>query len=434
MSNNTNQKNITTKKLFIHIDADAFFASVEQCIHHELRGKPVVAGRNGSMVVAVSYEAKKIGVIRGLPAHEILRDYHGVYVVASDYTMYQIFSDRMLAITKRYLPTIARNSIDEMHARIDTCDDAVPTLLEQLHLLQNELEIKLGIGFSLGVGLTRTIAKIASAMEKPHGFTHISDARSNVKFLQLPIEKVPGFGRQTSPRLRKLGIATIEQFLNWYPKVADNFSITMQERYDELSGIPRQSVVRNRGQSINRARSFKVTTNYLQIWGQASENINYLARKLRANQKIAQQIYLTLRDTNRRGYTKRIKLLTPTNDFFVLQEHTQHLFSQLYIPEIPYRYVSITLSGIQSTELQQKSLFHTDSNNEQKNSILWSTIDKVNSRNGFNAVYCADTMIKPRELGSHLSSHHPMIIEQHQLLPNEQAWRRLNYPFLGKIK
>ena len=91
-----------TNNFFIHIDADAFFASVEQCLHRELKGKPVVTGRDGGIAVAMSYEAKALGVERATPIHIIRQEFPGVHMVASDYFMYKLYSDRMLEIINNW--------------------------------------------------------------------------------------------------------------------------------------------------------------------------------------------------------------------------------------------------------------------------------------------------------------------------------------------
>ena len=430
-------QNTYTKKgkdLYIHIDADAFFASVEQCIHHELSKKPVVAGRNGSIVVAVSYEAKKLGVKRGLAAHEILRDFPTVYVVASDYDMYQIFSDRMVSITQSFLEKVTRTSIDEMKASVRIhSDQELALCLEQLQTLQKTLQRKLGLSFSFGIGDTKIMAKIASGMHKPAGFTYLGETNNLEEFMKLSVEKVPGFGRQTSPRLRRLGIGTIQQFITHYPSIASNFSISIQEIHDELQGVPRISKARQTGKSINRARSFKVTNSYEEIKGQVTKNLEHLVQKLRNHGMQAKQISLNLRTAERQSMNQRVSLPVSSDDYFFLSQQTLGLLQKIYQSGQGYRYASVTLGSCEKNSMNQPSLFTEVQNIEQKNAIIWKAIDSVNSKYGKRILSLADGLRQPLELGSHLSQNHPMIVKAHPLLPGESSWRRLSYPFLGKI-
>jgi DNA polymerase-4 len=422
------------KNLYIHIDADAFFASVEQCVHHELSRKPVVAGRNGSIVVAVSYEAKKLGVERGLAAHEILRDFPSVYLVASDYDMYQIFSDRMVSIAQSFLGKVIRTSVDEMKSSVLIHSDQELVLcLEQLQTLQKTLARKLGLSFSFGIGDTKTMAKIASGMHKPSGFTYLGENNNLQEFMKLSVEKVPGFGRQTSPRLRKLGIATIQQFITYYPSIASNFSVTMQEIHDELQGIPRVSKTRQTGKSINRARSFKVTYSYEEIKGQITKNLEHLVQKLRNHGMQTKQISVNLRNAERQSMNQRVSLPISTDDYFFLSQQTLGLLQKIYQPGQGYRYASVTLGSCEKNSMSQPSLFTEVQDTKQKNSTIWKAIDSVNSKHGKRILSLADGLRQPLELGSHLSQNHPMIVKTHPLLPGEASWRRLSYPFLGRI-
>ena len=206
--------------IYIHIDADAFFASVEQCIHKELKGKPVVAGREGSMVIAMSYEAKALGVERGIPTYLLEKEHPEVYMVASDYQIYKIFSDRMITIISEHLPTIQRTSVDECKGYFPSSLQSFDEAKKHAEDIKNNLETKLGCTFSIGIARTPLLAKIGSAMQKPSGITVINTAEEYEKLCTLGIEKVPGFGRQMAPRLRGMGVATIKQFITRYPSIS----------------------------------------------------------------------------------------------------------------------------------------------------------------------------------------------------------------------
>lgn len=420
--------------LYIHIDADAFFASVEQCLHKELKGKPVVTGREGSIVIAMSYEAKALGVERGIPTHILRKEYPQVYMVASDYQMYKIFSDRMIAIIANHLPTIERTSVDECKGYFPADIHCFEEAQKMASTIKEELEMKLGCTFSLGVARTPLLAKIASAMNKPSGITMIDTREQYQQLCSLPIEKVPGFGRRMTPRLRSLGIGTIQQFINRYPIIKDNFSVTSQRIYQQLIEIVVPDIKKKPLQSMNRARSFQATGNYEELLGQLSLNTEYLLRKLRYQKLQAQSIYVTLRDKERNSYTKHIRLLHATNSHEVLHSQCIALLKTIYLSNVNYRYVSVTFGGLVTDVVVQLDLFG-ETQKEASRLHMWNLIDQVNGKLGTSSVTTATSLFQPKSLGSHLKNKEisSYMVSRYDLLPRETQWRRLQYPYLGKV-
>jgi DNA polymerase-4 len=175
-----------SNSFFIHIDADAFFASVEQCIHRELRGKFVVTGRDGAMAIAMSYKAKALGVERATPMHIINKDFPHVHMVASDYFIYRIFSQRMLNIIQTYIPKIQRKSLDECSADITNSVGSFSQAYDLAFIIKQELELKLQCNFSIGISSSELLAKMASGINKPLELT-IIDVSKDLFYLEEPI-------------------------------------------------------------------------------------------------------------------------------------------------------------------------------------------------------------------------------------------------------
>lgn len=419
-------------RLYIHIDADAFFASVEQCLHRELRGKPIVTGRDGSIGVALSYEAKALGVERATPIHMIREEFPTVQMVASDYYMYKIYSDRMISIIREYIPSIRRNSIDECSADITSMCDSFQEAEALATQVQQILNQKLMCTFSIGISTSPLLTKMASGMNKPAGLTMIDPATST-EYQQEYIKKVSGLGRKLCERLSKLGVLRISDFIERYPVIRKNFSIVTDDIYHQLLG--RQSTrVREYAlqKSMNRARSFKVTDNQDAVFGQLVLNFEHLMRKLRAQNMTCQRIYVTLgtADRNRRG--SHLRLPSHSRDVDLLMAHMRIVFDDLCRAGEAYRYASVTLSGLRIQEVVQNDLF---GEHEQQSSTesMYQTIDDLDSKFGKPVISIAATLSRPRNLGSHVDPKTYPITMRHQLLPGEEANRRIRYPFLGTV-
>lgn len=196
-------------RAILHLDADAFFASCEQAIHPELRGKPVITGKERGIVAAASYEAKARGVKTGLSLPDAKKVCPEAIIVPSDYETYSLFSVRMFEILRRFSPDVEEYSIDE--AFVD-----LTGLRRSFHgpygmiarKMQETVEKELGINVSAGVSLTKVLAKIASKHGKPHGLTVIAGRDIHSYLNKLPVGKVWGIGPNTAAFLGKFGITT----------------------------------------------------------------------------------------------------------------------------------------------------------------------------------------------------------------------------------
>ncbi|MFN4213121.1 MAG: hypothetical protein ACK4FL_04165 [Microgenomates group bacterium] len=147
-------------KAIVHIDADAFFASVYQVIHPKTKDKPLVVGKERGIATAVSYQAKKLGIKRGMRVVEIREKYPQVLIVESDYDLYHLFSQRILSIIKKTFPAVEQYSIDEFFVDIGGFRRYLNKSYQEIALaIKREIEEKLGITVSLGLSVNKSLAK-----------------------------------------------------------------------------------------------------------------------------------------------------------------------------------------------------------------------------------------------------------------------------------
>jgi len=245
----------------LHLDADAFFASCEQAIHPELKGRPVITGKERGIVAAMSYEAKARGVQRGMRLFEVKKVCPDAVILPSDYETYSLFSVRMFELMRRFSPDVEEYSIDEAFVDLTglrrSFHGSYETIAEKM---RKAIETELGITVSVGVSLSKVLAKVGSKHKKPNGLTMIA-GRDIHRYLQdLPIEKVWGIGPNTAAFLRKFGITSALDFARKDERfVQQHLSKPYQEVWHELNGRSVYPVVlesKSAYQSISKTRTF----------------------------------------------------------------------------------------------------------------------------------------------------------------------------------
>ena len=248
-------------KAILHLDADAFFASCEQAIHPELKGRPVITGKERGIVSAASYEAKAKGVKRGMRLFEVKKACPDAIIVPSDYETYSLFSVRMFEILRRFSPNVEEYSIDEAFVDITgmrrSFHGSYGTIAGKM---QEAVEKELGITASIGVSLTKVLAKIGSKHKKPNGLTLIPGREIHLYLEKLPVEKIWGIGPNTSEFLGKFGIKTALEFARKDERfIQKHLSKPYQEIWHKLnrrSVYPVITESKSSYQSISKTKTF----------------------------------------------------------------------------------------------------------------------------------------------------------------------------------
>jgi DNA polymerase-4 len=198
----------------IHVDMDAFYASVEQRDRPELRGRPVAVGGSPTsrgVVAAASYEARKFGVHSAIPMSRAVRLCPDLVVVRCDFTKYRAVSREIHGIFTSVTPLVEPLSLDE--AYLDVTENAwgEPLATVVARRIKTLIREATGLTASAGVAPNKFLAKVASAWRKPDGLTVIPPERMEAFLQQLPVEALWGVGPVTAKRLREHGITTLVQ-------------------------------------------------------------------------------------------------------------------------------------------------------------------------------------------------------------------------------
>jgi DNA polymerase IV len=192
----------------IHIDMDAFFASVEQRDFPELKGKPVAVGGSSErgVVAAASYEARAYGVFSAMPSKVALRKCPQLIFVKPRFEIYKKVSGQIREIFHSYTDLVEPLSLDEAYLDVTQNKKGITSAVEAAKAIKNEIFLKTNLTASAGVSYNKFLAKTASSIKKPNGLTLIHPEKAEAFIAALPIEKFFGIGKVTAAKMKSLGI------------------------------------------------------------------------------------------------------------------------------------------------------------------------------------------------------------------------------------
>ena len=225
-------------RAIIHIDGDAFFAACEQSRDPSLKGQPVITCKERGIAASLSYEAKALGVKRGMRLSEIKKICPAVILLPSDYETYSLLSKRFYEIVRRYTPEVEEYGIDECFADITGLRRPFKMSYAKItEKIKSDLDKELGFTFSVGLGPNKTIAKVGSKWKKPSGLTVIPGYLIHEFLKHKLAEDIWGIGPQTSAYLKKSGVNTALELARknevW---VRSKFTKPTYETWQELNG------------------------------------------------------------------------------------------------------------------------------------------------------------------------------------------------------
>jgi len=418
----------------MHIDADAFFASCEQAIHPELKGRPVICGKERGIVAAASYEAKARGVQRGVRLSDVKKICPDAVILPSDYETYSLFSVRMFEILRRFSPDVEEYSIDEAFVDLTGLRRSYHGSYESIaDKMRSTIETELGITVSAGVSLSKVLAKIGSKHKKPNGLTMIPGREIHLYLEKLPIEKVWGIGPNTAAFLHKHGITTALQFARKEEGfVKKHLSKPYQEIWQELNGrsvYPVTTETKNSYQSISKARTFTPPSmDEGFVFSQLSKNLENACIKARRYGLAAARIIVFLRKQDFTSCGVEIKLSRPTAYPVEMFGLLRQGFGQVFEPRALYRQTGVVLSGLAAESGTQFSLFD-DTTKIAKMARVYSVVDAISAKYGKHTIQHAASL--PTKLqAQHEGERGDVPVRRADLFKGETRRQRLGLPLL----
>jgi len=233
----------------IHIDMDAFYASVEQRDNPQLRGQPVVVAWRGnrSVVCAASYEARKFGVRSAMPAVRAERLCPNAVFLPPDFPRYRAVSHQVREIFKRHTDLIEPLSLDEAYLDVSENKTGLPAATQVARTIREQIRLELSLTASAGVAPNKFLAKIASDWKKPDGLFVIQPEEVDSFLLPLPVGRIPGVGKVTEEKLKQLEVQTVRDLRRMdLAALEGRFGRYGVRLYDLARGIDKSEVVPDR--------------------------------------------------------------------------------------------------------------------------------------------------------------------------------------------
>lgn len=366
------------KQIYVlHIDGDSFFVAVELARRADLRGLPVITGGERGIASAMSIEAKKLGVARGMPVFEIRKRFPEVHILPSDFHTYEQYSTRMIQIVERHTLRVERYSIDECFAEIYATEHEAHSIAQRI---QKDIDIELSISVSIGVSCTKVLAKMAGETVKPHGICVTRNLTDMMR--KLSVHKVWGIGKRTAVSLEYAGIYTIDDFVQReYAWVRSVYNKPIQEIWLELGGTKIYTVngQMQKQQSFSRTRSFvEFSNNKFFVLSELSRNVERLCHDMRKNAQKSSSYCFFIKEKNGFVHKMDFFLQTPTYNPSIIISEIEKYLDTIWVQNVSYR-----STGIYACKLIEETCnFSLFENNTKDDVSLQTEIQKLTHKYG----------------------------------------------------
>lgn len=358
--------------VILHLDGDAFFASVFQAIDPTLKDKPVVTGSERGLATAVSYEARKYGVKRGMLTWQIKKICSHCIILDSDYELYDLFSQKMFSILRSFTPLVEEYSIDEGFADIKGFQRPFNMNYREIgQAIKSKIESALGISVSVGISLTKSLSKLASSYQKPSGLTLIDGPSIEKPLAQTAIEDVWGIGQNTSAYLKKFKILTAFDFAK-LPEhfIKNNLTKPFLEIWKELRGEKVYEIDLLEKQSykgITRSQTFTPSNNNKDLlWAKLLNHVEVAFSQARKFDYLIGKIVIFLKTQDFKYHSVEIKLSEKTAYPYLIRDQLITAFDKIYKKGIMYRATGCNILDFQENNISQISLFSQNKRLEEK--------------------------------------------------------------------
>jgi DNA polymerase-4/DNA polymerase V len=382
--------------VILHMDGDAFFVACEIAKNPKLKGLPIVTGQERGIATAISYEAKALGVVRGMPIFKLQKQFPQVLILPGDYECYATLSEQMFDIVRRYADDVEEYSIDECFADLTGLDKPLYMSYREIaERIQLEITSELGLSVSIGLGPTKVLAKVASKWKKPNGLTVITNETVKEYLGKVPVENIWGIGRRTSLFLKNLGVGTALEFtqkdIEW---VRENLSSPYEALWLELRGTSVMKVdpePKTEYSSVQKTRTFYPATNdKVFLLSQLSKHIEDACKKIRHYNLIAKEFSFYLKSRDFKYYSFSVKIESASNSPEPIIGLVRQYFDKVWSKGVLYRTAGVTLYDLRPIDSLQKDLFG-NSDKESKLGTIHKQIDDLENKFGKRVVYLGST-------------------------------------------
>lgn len=389
---------MTPTRTILHVDMDAFYASVEQLDNPELRGKPLIVGGMGGrgVVAAASYEVRKFGVHSAMPTREALRRCPHALCVPPRFSRYKEVSAIVFGVFHEFTPVVEGLSLDEAFLDVTGSraalgsGEAIATKIKEL------IKQHTGVTASVGVAPNKLIAKIASDLRKPDGLVVVRPEDITSLMDPLSIRKLFGIGKKTAPQLENIGIQTLRDMrLAPDAMLEPVFGRYVAQVKARAAGIDDRPVIADWDEKqISAEETFeRDLTDKARMHAELAQLTDRMAGRLRASGWMAGCVVVKIRRKDFKTYTRQCQLRPLTQETRTLASAAAKLLDE-WLEQQPR--AAVRLLGVGASDLTnapQLDLFAMPES--KRNQHLDAAIDDIRAKFGADALSRASSLRKP---------------------------------------
>ncbi|MCH8248268.1 MAG: DNA polymerase IV [Proteobacteria bacterium] len=379
----------------LHVDMDAFYASVEQRDNPDLQGKPVVVGggTNRGVVAAASYEARRFGIRSAMPMAEAIRRCDHLVRVKPRMSHYKEASAHIFAIFREFTPLVEGLSLDEAFLDVTASIKLFGSPQNIAASIKQRVLEDTGLTASVGVAENKLVAKIASDLDKPDGLSSVMPDAYREKLDPLPVRVIPGIGRETLKRLAGIRIATLRDLRRADDRDLEPiFGRFTQKMRDRASGIDHRPVVSGREE-----KSISAEETYDRDLSQQTDMDRELLRltertatRLRRAALNAGTVQIKIRRADFTTYTRQRSISPPTNGTDQIYALAKELLTTWLAANPGARIRLLGVAGSKLAPAEQPDLFASD--DTRNHSVIDETVDEIREKFGSLSVGRAKTL------------------------------------------
>ncbi|MCM0083314.1 DNA polymerase IV [Geomonas sp. Red32] len=377
-----------SQRIILHIDMNAFFASVEQQSNPELRGKPiaVTGAAKRTVITTCSYEARAFGVKTGMNAWEARQKCPELIFVVGNNRKYTYTSTEIIKIMREYTPMVEVFSIDEAFLDVTGSLSLFGSPERIAHLIKEQIREGFGLTCSVGIAPNKLLAKLASDMQKPDGLTVIPPNEISRILERVPVKDICGIGPKLQQQLTKLGVRTCGELGRFPVEILKRkFGVVGEKLHQMGLGIDHSPVVpeeeaeevKTVGHSTTLDRDITDRDEILRYLLQLSEMVG---RRARRYQVAGKTITLTIRYADFTTFSRQASRSSHTNNSEEIYRGAVTLLDTLELTQ-PVRLLGVRISNLDQ-QAEQLPLFGED----RRKALLAGAMDAVNDRFGESSV------------------------------------------------
>ena len=374
----------------LHIDMDAFFASVEQRENPNLIGQPVIVGGSAQrrgVVAAASYEVRQFGVYSAMPTKTALKLCPQAVVIKPRLAFYAEISQQLREIFFRYTPLVEPLSLDEAFLDVGGSESLFGSAEVIGRRLKKEIKDELRLVASVGVASNKYLAKLASDFDKPDGFCIINEDEVQSFLEPLPVKRIWGVGKVTEKKLTELGVHTIKHLKSYTEESLQRlFGTAGTQMWHLARGFDEREVVPDcRAKSISNEQTFAEDVSDIGVLReQLRDLVDQVSQRLRSAGLHAKTVHLKVRYHDFQTLTRSKTLSLPSDATEVFYETViEMLENRLPDRELDLRLIGMGVTGLDSGVRQQGLFDQEDSKQREK---LDEVSDLIRDRFGEDAL------------------------------------------------